>query len=359
MPSNTFGEIFKLTSFGESHGTALGGVVDGMLAGVKIDISAIQSLLARRRPGQSDITTSRKESDEVEILSGIFEGVSTGMPIGFIIRNKDAKSSDYDHLKNVFRASHADYTYQQKFGVRDYRGGGRSSARETVCRIVGGALAMQMLNAFYENKISVNAYVSSVGNIHLDKEYSLLDFSETEQNAVRCPDEVTAKQMIALIEKTKTDGDTIGGIVSCVIKNIPVGLGEPVFNKLNAALGSAMLGINAVHGFEFGSGFAGSGMKGSEHNDIFNSDFSTVTNHSGGIQGGISNGMDIYFRVAFKPVSSLMQEREAINQQGEKVMLPAAGRHDPCVVPRAVPVVEAMSALVLADFTLKNLSSKI
>ncbi len=349
MAGNSFGTLFKLTTFGESHGTAIGGIIDGCPAGLSIDLDKIQGELSRRKPGQSSITTQRKETDRVEFLSGVFEGVTTGSPIGFVIKNTNAKSADYDHLKHVFRPSHADYTYHTKYGIRDYRGGGRASARETACRVVAGAIAKQLLQT-----IQIDAFVSSVGDVFIDKPYQALDFSKTETNEVRCPDEASAKRMIAKIKTVKKAGDTIGGTITCVIKNVPAGLGEPVFDKLHAQLGKAMLSINAVKGFEYGSGFCGAKMQGSKHNDIFNPDGSTQTNLSGGIQGGISNGMDIYFRVAFKPVATLMQKQESIDEDGRKVILQGKGRHDPCVVPRAVPIVEAMAALVLADFWLLN-----
>jgi len=354
MAGNTFGKLFKLTTFGESHGVAIGGVIDGCPAGMDIDTAVVQNDLNRRRPGQSAIVTQRKEPDTVEFLSGIFEGKSTGTPIGFVIQNANQKSKDYSHIKDTYRPSHADYTYDEKYGVRDYRGGGRSSARETACRVVAGSVAKQVLE-----DISFNAFVSSVGKIELQKSYSELDFSETEKNPVRCPDPEIAKEMEAYIREVRADGDTIGGTVECVIKNVPKGLGEPVFDKLHAELGKAMLSINAVKGFEYGSGFEGTRMRGSEHNDHFNKDGSTQTNLSGGIQGGISNGMDIYFKVAFKPVATLMQKQQTINSKGEEVEMQGKGRHDPCVVPRAVPIVEAMAALVIADFYLQNKSSKI
>ena len=353
MAGNSLGSVFNLTTFGESHGVAIGGIIEGCPAGVTIDFDAIQHEMNRRKPGQSKIVTQRKEPDTVEFLSGIFEGVTTGMPIGFIIKNTNQKSKDYSHIKDVFRPSHADFTYTEKFGHRDYRGGGRSSARETACRVVAGAIAKQFLNT-----IEINAYTSSVGDLSLGKNYHELDFSKTESNAVRCPDPEMAEQMINKIKAIRKEGDTIGGTVSCVIKNVPVGLGEPVFDRLHAQLGKAMLSINAVKGFEYGSGFHGVTMKGSEHNDIFNSDGTTKTNHSGGIQGGISNGMDIYFNVAFKPVATVMQTQNTIDKSGNAVEMQGKGRHDPCVVPRAVPIVEAMAALVLADFTLLNRLSK-
>ena len=354
MAGNSIGTLFRLTTFGESHGVAIGGVIDGCPAGVKLDIEKIQQDLDRRRPGQSAIVTQRKEPDTVEFLSGIFEGQSTGTPIGFVIKNANQKSKDYSHIKDTYRPSHADYTYDEKYGVRDYRGGGRSSARETACRVVAGSIAKQLLNS-----LQFNAYVSTVGHIELNKKYQELDFSEVEKNPVRCPDPAKAKEMETYIKEIRSSGDTVGGIVDCVIQNVPKGLGEPVFDKLHAELGKAMLSINAVKGFEYGSGFAGTTMKGSEHNDQFNQDGSTKTNLSGGIQGGISNGMDIYFRVAFKPVATLMQKQQTINSKGEQVYMQGKGRHDPCVVPRAVPIVEAMAAIVMADYFLQNKSSKI
>ena len=354
MPGNSFGKIFKLTTFGESHGLAIGGIIDGCPAGLEIDVEKIQEDLDRRRPGQSAIVTQRMEPDTVEFQSGIFEGRSTGTPIGFIIKNANQKSKDYSHIKDTYRPSHADYTYDEKYGVRDYRGGGRSSARETASRVVAGSIAKQLL----EN-VQINAFVSSVGTMELKKHYSELDFSEIEKNPVRCPDPELASQMEAYIKEIRSEGDTVGGTVQCVIKNVPKGLGEPVFDKLHAELGKAMLSINAVKGFEYGSGFEGTKMRGSDHNDYFNPDGTTQTNLSGGIQGGISNGMDIYFKVAFKPVATLMQKQQTINAKGEEVEMQGKGRHDPCVVPRAVPIVESMAALVLADLLLQNNSSKI
>lgn len=349
MAGNTFGTLFKLTTFGESHGAAIGGVIDGCPAGLVLDLDAVQQELNRRKPGQSAIVTQRKEPDTVEFLSGIFEGKTTGTPLGFIIKNANQKSKDYTHLKDVYRPSHADFTYDKKYGNRDYRGGGRSSARETACRVVAGAIARQLLK-----NVSIQAYTSSVGDIYLKKPYQDLDLSNTESNEVRCPDTKVAEKMINRIKEIRKQGDTIGGTVTCVLKNVPVGLGEPVFDKLHAHLGKAMLSINAVKGFEYGSGFCGTEMKGSEHNDVFNENGSTNTNLSGGIQGGISNGMAIYFRVAFKPVATIMQEQDTIDSAGNKVKMQGKGRHDPCVVPRAVPIVEAMAALVLADFYLLN-----
>ncbi|WP_324719153.1 chorismate synthase [Salinimicrobium sp. HB62] len=354
MAGNSFGKLFRLTTFGESHGEAIGGVIDGCPAGLELDLELIQQEMNRRKPGQSAIVTQRKEPDTVKFLSGIFEGKTTGTPIGFIIENANQKSKDYSHIKDVYRPSHADYTYDQKYGNRDYRGGGRSSARETACRVAAGAIAKQLLSG-----IKITAYTSSVGDLKLEKKFEELDLSEIEKNPVRCPDPETASKMEAFIKEIRSQGDTVGGVVECVISNVPVGLGEPVFDKLHAALGSAMLSINAVKGFEYGSGFAGAAMKGSEHNDLFEADGKTKTNFSGGIQGGISNGMDITFRVAFKPVATLMQKQETIDAEGRKVEMQGKGRHDPCVVPRAIPIVEAMAALVLADYYLQNKTSKL
>lgn len=347
MAGNTFGKLFKLTTFGESHGEALGGIIDGCPPGIEIDFQAIHAEMQRRKPGQSSIVTQRQEADEVQFLSGIFEGKTTGTPIGFLIPNTNQKSDDYSHIKETYRPSHADYVYEQKYGIRDYRGGGRSSARETASRVVGGAIAKQIIP-----NIKINAFVSSVGEIFIDKPYQDLDFSKTESNAVRCPDLATAEKMEAYIKEIKKEGDSVGGTITCVIQNVPIGLGEPVFDKLHAELGKAMLSINAVKGFEFGSGFCGAKMKGSEHNDLYNADGTTKSNLSGGIQGGISNGMDIYFRVAFKPVATLLQKQDVLTTKGEIIEQQGKGRHDPCVVPRAVPIVEAMAALVLADYFL-------
>ncbi|WP_439153055.1 chorismate synthase [Winogradskyella sp.] len=347
MAGNSFGKLFKLTTFGESHGVAIGGIIDGCPAGIKLDFDAIQTEMERRKPGQSKIVTQRKEPDQVEFYSGIFEGKTTGTPIGFVIHNTNQKSKDYSHIKDVYRPSHADYTYDKKYGVRDYRGGGRSSARETASRVVAGAIAKQFLSS-----LKINAFTSSVGDIALDKPYQDLDFDQIESNAIRCPDQETAEKMIKRINAIKKQGDTIGGVITCVIQNVPEGLGEPVFDKLHAELGKAMLSINAVKGFEYGSGFEGSKMLGSVHNDKFNKDGSTQTNRSGGVQGGISNGMDIYFNVAFKPVATTLQKQDTINSSGEAVEMQGKGRHDPCVVPRAVPIVEAMAALVMADYAL-------
>ncbi|WP_410005234.1 chorismate synthase [Aequorivita nionensis] len=354
MAGNSFGRIFKLSTFGESHGDAIGGIIDGCPAGIFLDFKAINAEMQRRKPGQSAIVTQRKEEDEVKFLSGIFEGKTTGTPIGFIIENTDQKSKDYSHIKDIYRPSHADYTYDKKYGIRDYRGGGRSSARETACRVVAGAIAKQLLK-----DIKITAYVSSVGEMELKKNYSELDFSEIEKNPVRCPHAEMASKMEDYIKSIRKEGDTIGGIVTCVIQNVPIGLGEPVFDKLHAELGKAMLSINAVKGFEYGSGFAGTEMKGSEHNDIFEADGSTKTNYSGGIQGGISNGEDIYFKVAFKPVATIMQKQDTIDSKGNKAEAEGKGRHDPCVVPRAVPIVESMAALVLVDFYLLNKISRL
>ena len=354
MAGNIFGNIFKLTTFGESHGRALGGVIDGCPSGLKIDLNAIQVEMDRRKPGQSAIVTQRKEPDSVTFYSGIFEGETTGTPIGFLIHNTDQKSKDYSHIKDSYRPSHADYVYDKKYGNRDYRGGGMSSARETACRVVAGAIAKQILS-----EIKITAFVSSVGKIKIDKHYSDLDFSEIEKNPVRCADSATALLMENHIKNIRKEGDTVGGIVSCVIKNTPIGLGEPVFDKLHADLGKAMLSINAVKGFEFGSGFEGTKLKGSQHNDSFDKDGKTKTNNSGGIQGGISNGMDIYFNVAFKPVATIMQAQQTIDSNSNVVEIKGKGRHDPCVVPRAVPIVEAMAALVLVDFFLLNRTIKL
>lgn len=353
MAGNSFGKLFQLTTFGESHGPAIGGVIDGCPAGITLDLEAIQNELNRRKPGQSAIVTQRKEPDTVTFFSGLFEGKTTGTPIGFAIHNTNQKSKDYSHIKDSYRPSHADFVYDQKYGFRDYRGGGRSSARETASRVVAGAIAKQFLAP-----MKITAYVSKVGDLGLKKPYQELDFNVIEQNPVRCPDPKLAETMEAYIKEVRKAGDTVGGVVSAVIQNVPVGLGEPAFDKLHALLGHAMLSINAVKGFEYGSGFAGAALRGSQHNDLFNADGSTKTNHSGGIQGGISNGMDIYFNVAFKPVATIMQNQETIDKDGKAVTMQGKGRHDPCVVPRAVPIVEAMAALVLADFTLLNRTIK-
>ena len=349
---NTFGNIFKLTTFGESHGDAIGGVVDGMPAGIDIDLEFIQQELNRRRPGQSKITTSRQEADQVEILSGVFEGKSTGCPIGFIVRNTNQHSQDYENMRCLFRPSHADYTYYNKYGVRDHRGGGRSSARITISRCVGGALAKLVLRQL---GVSVQAYTSQVGPIALNRDYRQYDLSLTETNAVRCPDIEKAREMEALITQMKAEGDTIGGIITCVIKGCPIGVGEPEFGKLHAALGAAMLSINAVKGFEYGEGFDGVTARGSEQNDVFHSEgghITTKTNHSGGIQGGISNGQDIYCRIAFKPVATILTEQETVDLEGNATTFKAQGRHDPCVLPRAVPIVESMAAMTILDYIL-------
>ena len=350
---NTFGEIFRLTTFGESHGPAIGGVIDGMPAGISIDLSVVQHELDRRRPGQSALTTPRKESDRVEILSGLFEGKTTGTPIGFIIRNENQHSADYDNLRDVFRPSHADYTYYNKYGIRDHRGGGRASARETAARCVAGAFAKIALQT---QGISVKAYTSQVGGIALAGTYKDYDLNAIESNAVRCPDAATAEKMADLIKSVKAEGDTIGGIITGVITGVPVGVGEPVFGKLHAALGAAMLSINAAKGFDYGCGFAGVAQRGSEQNDLFVADgeghVHTLTNNSGGIQGGISNGEDIYFRVAFKPVATLLREQATIDKEGHAATIKARGRHDACVLPRAVPVVESMAAMTVLDYLL-------
>lgn len=356
---NSFGRLFRVTTFGESHGKALGAIVEGCPSGLKLDLEKIQAEMQRRKPGQSKITTQRKEEDEVELLSGVFEGKTTGTPIGLLIPNEDQKSKDYSHLADTFRPSHADYTYFEKYGHRDYRGGGRSSARETAARVAAGAIAKQFLAT---QKIRIQAYVSQVGDLILDKSYTELHLDAAEENIVRCPDPQMAEQMIALIDRVRLERDTIGGVITCVIKNCPPGLGEPVFDRLHADLGKAMLSINAVKGFEYGSGFAGVQLRGSEHNDALvqkGGKIHTNTNHSGGIQGGISNGEDIYFRVAFKPVATIMQDQASVNTQGEAVTVSGKGRHDPCVVPRAVPIVEAMAALVIADFLLLSKTNKL
>lgn len=353
---NTFGHLFTLTTFGESHGVAVGGVIDGFPAGIDIDMEFVQNELNRRRPGQSHITTSRNEADKVEFLSGVFEGKSTGTPIGFEVRNTNQHSQDYENMRCLFRPSHADYTYYNKYGIRDHRGGGRSSARITIARCVGGALAKLALRQL---GISITAYTSQVGDIALERDYQLYDLSKTEDNIVRCPDQQKAKEMEELIAQVKADGDTIGGVITCVIKGCPVGLGEPEFDKLHAQLGAAMLGINAVKGFEYGEGFDGVTARGSQQNDTFVPGITTATNHSGGIQGGISNGQDIYFRVAFKPVATILKEQDTVDLEGNATKLTARGRHDPCVLPRAVPVVEAMAAMVILDSYLVNKSVKL
>lgn len=359
MAGNSFGTLFKISTFGESHGEGIGVVIDGCPAGLKIDEIYIQNEMDRRKPGQSNITTQRKEADSIQILSGIFDGQSTGTPIAIFIPNENAKSKDYSHIKDSFRPSHADFTYQEKYGIRDYRGGGRASARETAARVAAGAIAKLLLKHY---EIEINAFVSAVGEIELDKDFDQLDFSKTENNSVRCPDTGIAEKMEALIKEVRKEGDTVGGIVSCIAKNVPVGLGEPVFDKLHADLGKAMLNINAVKGFEIGSGFSAAKMRGSKHNDIFAKKQETIktkSNHSGGIQGGISNGMPIQFNVAFKPVATIMQNQQSLDKDCNEVIIEGKGRHDPCVVPRAVPIVEAMTALVLADHLLRNRSAKI
>jgi len=352
MSGNTFGNLLKITTFGESHGVAIGLIIDGFPSGIEIDYDLIKNDLDRRKPGQSKITTQRKETEEFEIVSGVFENKSTGTPIAIMIRNNDQKSADYSHISNSYRPSHADYTYQEKYGIRDYRGGGRSSARETASRVIGGSFAKMFLNKF---NIEIFAYVSQVGDIKVEKNYNELDLNLIEINIIRCPDINVSEQMISLIDSIRKQGDTIGGVITCVIKNVPVGIGEPVFNKLHSELARAMMSINAVKGFEYGSGFSSVKMKGSEHNDIFYNDsgkIRTKTNLSGGIQGGISNGEDIYFNVAFKPVATIMQSQESIDIEGNKTEVKGKGRHDPCVVPRAVPIVEAMATLVIADYIL-------
>lgn len=359
MAGNSIGEIFKVTTFGESHGVAVGAVIDGCPAGLEIDESFIQHQLDRRKPGQSVITTQRSESDTIHILSGVFDGKTLGTPICLLINNTDAKHQDYEAMKNIFRPSHADYTYDAKYGIRDYRGGGRSSARATAASVAAGAIAQLLLK---HCGLIIIAYVQQVGKIKLEKKYSEIDLNSVDTNLVRCPDEIVAQQMQDEILKAKAEGDSLGGIINCVIKNVPVGLGEPVFDKLQADLAKAILSINAVHGFEYGSGFAGAAMRGSEHNDEFEMKLGipfTKTNFSGGIQGGISNGMDIYFSAAFKPTATINKEQATINSEGEEIILAAKGRHDPCIVPRAVPIVEAMTALVLADFYLRNKLSRI
>lgn len=358
--SSTYGKIVKIATFGESHGVGIGVVLEGCPAGMVLDTDFIQGELDRRKPGQSRITTQRREADEFEVLSGVFEGKTTGTPIALLIRNEDQRSKDYSHIATQYRPSHADYTYQVKYGVRDYRGGGRSSARETAARVAAGAIAKMILQ---HAGISVQAYVSQVGTLMLQKGYQELNLALAEENAVRCPDPEMAQRMYDYIDATRKKGDSVGGVVTCVIKGTPAGLGEPVFDKLHAELGKAMLSINAVKGFEYGSGFAGVEMYGSEHNDAFYTDETgrvrTHTNHSGGILGGISNGEDIYFRVAFKPVATIMQEQDSVNEAGEAVKVHGKGRHDPCVVPRAVPIVEAMAALVLADFYMRQKATRL
>ena len=355
---NSIGGIFKLTTFGESHGVAIGGVIDGCPAGLEVDLEKVQKQLDKRKPGQSEITTQRKESDEVEFLSGIFEGKTIGTPIGFIIRNEDQKSKDYSHLKDTFRPSHADFTYQKKYGIRDYRGGGRSSARETACRVVAGAIAQQVLDKI---GVKVSAYVSAVGSVKMNKCYKDMDLSFIDNNILRCPDEEYVEKMIVEMEKAKKEGDTIGGEITAIATGVPAGFGEPVFDKLHAEIGKAMLSINAVHGFKYGFGGVDiASSKGSEVNDILvDKSGKTKTNYSGGIQGGISNGNDIYCTVSFKPVATLMQKQESIDVNGNKAEIEAKGRHDTCVVPRAVPIVESMLALTLSDYYLRSLTNKV
>lgn len=358
MAGNSFGEIFRLTTFGESHGTAIGGIIDGCPAGLSIDVVKVQEMMDRRRPGQSSLTTPRKETDEVKWLSGIFEGKTTGAPLAFILYNEDKRSGDYDALKDVFRPSHADFAYHAKYGIRDHRGGGRSSARETACRVAAGAVAKQLLET---GGVAIEAFVDSVGDVALENPYSFA-FTGKPENELRCPDEATSAKMRELIEAVRAEGDTVGGTVTCVVRGAPAGLGEPVFDKLHADLGKAMLSINAVKGFEIGTGFASTRMRGSAHNDVFeNKDgkITTATNHSGGVQGGITNGMEIRFRVAFKPVSSIPTKQKTVDIHGEEKEISVKGRHDPCVVPRAVPIVEAMAALVLADHHLRSKTSRL
>jgi chorismate synthase len=352
MAGNTFGEKFKISTFGESHGPAIGVVIDGCPSGIELDLEKIQHELTRRKPGQSHITTTRAEADEFEILSGVYEGKTLGTPIAIIVRNTNAKPSDYDYLKDTYRPSHADYTYEKKYGIRDHRGGGRSSARETIARVAAGAIAKQVLA---KKEIEIFAFVKQVGNIKLTKEYTELDLSKTDNSIVRCPDEATAAKMIEAIEQVKKEGDTLGGVIQCVIKNVPAGLGEPVFDKLHAMLAHAMMSINAVHGFEYGSGFDGASKRGSENNDEWmnvDGKIKAKTNRAGGILGGISTGEDIYFNVAFKPVATILKTQQSVNTQGEEITLKNEGRHDPCVLPRAVPIVEAMAALTIINYQL-------
>ena len=359
MAGNTIGRMFSLTSFGESHGEAIGGVIDGCPSGVVLDLNQIQLELDRRKPGQSKLVSQREESDVVQFLSGIFQNTTTGTPIGFIIKNKDQNSDDYDHIKDQFRPSHADYTYYEKYGIRDHRGGGRSSARETACRVVAGAIAKQILSL---HKVNVKAYVSSVGDFSLQKRHTEVDFNLIDKNPMRIPDENFASEMIEFVDEVRKNGDSVGGEISCVVTGCPIGLGEPVFDKLNADLAKAMFSINAVKGFGLGSGFEGAKMSGSKHNDPFINEggkITTKTNHSGGIQGGISNGEDIYFNVAFKPVSTIMKDQTSVDTTGNEIAVTGKGRHDPCVLPRAVPIVEAMTAITLVDHLLRNRTTKI
>ncbi len=354
MAGNSFGQLFKLTSFGESHGKAVGGVIEGVMPGLEIDMDFIQGELNRRRPGQSAITTPRDEKDRVEILSGVLDGIATGTPIGFVIWNADQRSKDYSNIKDVYRPSHADYTYQQKYGIRDYRGGGRSSARETIARVVAGAIAKLILKKY---GVDIKAYTSQVGDLKLEKSYTELDLSKIEDNIVRCPDAGVADKMIEYIDQVRQNKDSVGGIITCVIKNSPVGLGEPVFDKFHAVMGQAMLGINAVKGFDYGMGFKAAEMKGSQHNDEFimeGDNVRTKTNRSGGVQGGITNGEDIYMNVAFKPIATILKEQNTVNKFGEEITSTVKGRHDPCVLPRAVPIVEAMAAMVMVDMIYLN-----
>lgn len=358
MAGNVFGKLYRLSSFGESHGIAVGGVIDGCPAGISLSAEVIQQELNRRRPGQSEVSTPRQEADQVELLSGVFEGVTTGMPIGFLVKNTNQNSKDYENLKGLYRPSHADYTWQQKYGIRDYRGGGRSSAREHIARVVGGAVARQVLSGY---GIKVQGYTSQVGSVVVTDEYQNLNLALTETNIVRCPDRQAADRMTDLIREVREAGDSVGGVVSCVIQGVMPGLGEPVFDRFQSRLAQAMLSINAVKGFEYGMGFAAAAMRGSEHNDPFlmkEGHIRTGTNRSGGVQGGITNGEDIYFRVAFKPVATIMQEQCTVTQEGEAVRFQAQGRHDPCVVPRAVPVVEAMAAMVVLDMLLEAKSER-
>ena len=359
MAGNSIGEIFRITTFGESHGEAIGVVIDGCPAGLHIDLAFLQQELDRRKPGQSSITTSRKENEQFRIISGVFEQKSTGAPIAILIPNEDAKSSDYEQIKEIYRPSHADYTFDAKYGIRDYRGGGRSSARETAARVVAGAIAKLLLKHYH---INVTAYVSEIGKIKCSTEYSLLNLADTEKSLVRCPDKTVSDAMIKSIEKAKKEGDSLGGIIKCIVSGMPAGLGEPVFDKLHADIGKAVLSINAVKGFEYGSGFAGTKMKGSEHNDTFtnqNGKVVTTTNYSGGIQGGISNGMDFYCNVAFKPTATIAHLQQSVDKKGNQVEVAVKGRHDPCVVPRAVPIVESMIALTIADHLLRNKTTRL
>ena len=354
MAGNSFGNFYKLTSFGESHGKAVGGVIEGVMPGIEIDLDFIQGELDRRRPGQSAITTPRDEKDKVEILSGVMDGKATGTPIGFLIWNADQRSKDYGNIKDVYRPSHADYTYQQKYGIRDHRGGGRSSARETIARVVAGAIAKLILK---KHGVEIYAYTSQVGSIKLEKPYHEMDLAQAEENIVRCPDAEVAEKMIEYIDRIRQDKDSVGGVITCVVKNSPVGLGEPVFDKFHAEMGKAMLGINAVKGFEYGMGFKAGEMKGTEHNDEFYMDGDRVrtrTNRSGGVQGGITNGEDVYMNIAFKPIATILKEQNTVNKHGEDVQTTVKGRHDPCVLPRAVPIVEAMAAMVMVDMIYLN-----